>query len=49
MYFHITWDQKFPRACKFFGFKSADMPSVSVFQATGSDCGAFKKKEGKEE
>jgi len=47
-YFRITWDSKFPKACKFFGFKSAGMPSVSVFQSIGSDCGAFEKKEGSE-
>ena len=49
IFFHITWDPKFPKACKFFGFKSAGMPSVTVFQSAGSDCSAFKKKEGKEE
>ena len=48
VYFYITWDPKFPKACKIFGFKSADMPSVTVFQSTGSDCNAFNKKEHKE-
>ena len=48
VYFHITWDPKFPKACKFFGFKSANMPSATVFQSTGDDCAAFVKKEAKE-
>ena len=49
VYLSITWDPKFQKACKFFGFKSAGMPSVTVFQSTGSDCVAFRKKEAKDE
>ena len=47
VYFSITWDPKFPKACKLFGFKSAGLPSITVFQSTGKDCIAFKKKEVK--
>jgi hypothetical protein len=41
VHFAITWDTKFPKACKAFGFKTANMPSVAVFQSTGIDCIAF--------
>ena len=47
VYFYITWDPKFPKACKFFEFKSRGMPSITVFQSTGSNCIAFEEKEGK--
>ena len=40
---------KFPKACKAYGFKTAGMPSVTVFQSTGSDCIAFAIKERREE
>jgi hypothetical protein len=43
-----TWNPKFPRACKFFGFKSAQMPSDSVYASTGEHCNSFKKKNRKE-
>jgi hypothetical protein len=46
VHFTITWDTKFPKACKAFGFKTAGMPSVTVFQSTGSDCMAFALKQG---
>ena len=44
VYFSITWDPKFPKACRFFGFKSAGMPSATVFNSTGGECVAFEKK-----
>jgi len=40
---------KFPKACKFFEFKSQHMPSITVFQSTGSECIAFEEKKVKEE
>jgi hypothetical protein len=45
VHFAITWDVKFPKACKAFGFKTANMPSVTVFQSTGSECIAFTPKQ----
>jgi hypothetical protein len=48
VHFSITWDAKFPKACKVFGFKTAGMPSATVFRATGSDCAAFAIKRGME-
>lgn len=47
VHFSITWDPKFPKSCRFFGFKTADMPSVTVFQSAGKECIAFERKEEK--
>lgn len=46
-YFYITWDKYFPKGCKLFGFKSANVPSHTVHEATGSQCQNFKKKKSK--
>ncbi len=43
-YFYITWDRNFPYGCKFFGFKSRNMPSVEVYKASGQKCLKFEKK-----
>ena len=43
-HFYITWQPKYPKACKVFGFKSANMPSVTVYESTGAQCLAFKEK-----
>ncbi len=47
LYFAVTWDANFPRACKLHGFKSAGMPSMTVFKASGAKCMGFKPKEKK--
>lgn len=46
VHFHVTWDPRFPRSCEVFGIKSARMPSIEVFHATGNHCPAFERKEG---
>lgn len=43
-YFYITWDSKFPKACKLYGFKGKNYPSLTVFQATGKQCEHFTPK-----
>ena len=43
-HFMVTWNPKFPRGCKLYGFRSASFPSVEVFKATGEDCMGFEKK-----
>lgn len=43
-YFTITWNEKHPRACKLFGFKGKELPSVTVKRVTGRPCPAFKEK-----
>jgi len=45
VYFAITWEPKTPRACKLFGFKTAQMPSAVVFKSSGAPCEGFKRKE----
>ena len=37
-HFYITWDKAFPKGCRLFGFKSGNMPSVAVREATGKEC-----------
>jgi hypothetical protein len=40
-YYYITWDAAFPKGCKFYGFKSLNLPSILVKQSTGLSCGNF--------
>ncbi|MDR2532441.1 MAG: uracil-DNA glycosylase [Oscillospiraceae bacterium] len=40
-HFALTWEPKFPKACKLFGIKSARMPSVVVFNSSGEPCNGF--------
>ncbi|MCT4583745.1 MAG: uracil-DNA glycosylase [Peptostreptococcaceae bacterium] len=44
IYFYTTWDEKNPRGCKYFGFKSKMMPSLVVFKSSNNECKAFKEK-----
>ncbi len=43
-HFFITWDKTFPNGCKVFGFKTKQLPSVAVQQASGAFCAAFQLK-----
>jgi hypothetical protein len=43
-YYANTWNPQLPRACKFFGFKSAQMPSDAVYKSSGEHCKSFKEK-----
>jgi len=45
IYYANTWEPNSPRACKFFGFKSAQVPSEVVYRNTGERCISFKEKE----
>ena len=40
-HFYVSWDPRFPRACRVFGIKSWQLPSVEVYRATGRHCPAF--------
>jgi len=44
VHFAVSWDPKFPRSCKLFGFKTTVLPSVRVFESSGEPCGGFKRK-----
>lgn len=43
-YYFVTWEASKPHGCKAYGFKSAQIPSIVVFQNSGSDCAMFKEK-----
>jgi len=47
-HFAVSWDPKFPRSCKLFGFKTARMPSAAVLESSGEPCEGFEKKENHE-
>ncbi|MDX9799816.1 MAG: hypothetical protein RBT69_00615 [Spirochaetia bacterium] len=42
VYFKVTWDEKFPRACSVFNIKSRELPSLVVLRNTGRNCPAFR-------
>lgn len=42
--YYVTWEAAFPRGCRLFGFKSKQMPSVLVMQATGIQCKNYDEK-----
>ena len=43
-YYFVTWKPKQPHGCKAYGFKSPQIPSLTVFQSSGSECTMFKEK-----
>ena len=44
-YYFVTWDPKYPRACKLYGFRSVSIPSVEVYKASGEECAGFVRKD----
>ncbi|AYC28774.1 uracil-DNA glycosylase [Paenisporosarcina cavernae] len=44
-HFFITWDQRNPRGCKAFGFKTKELPSAVVRRASGMECAKFTPKQ----
>jgi hypothetical protein len=44
-HFAVTWEPKFPRSCKFFGFKTTQLPSMAVLKSSGSPCEGFERKD----
>ncbi|HHW37852.1 MAG TPA: hypothetical protein GXX18_11515 [Bacillales bacterium] len=43
-YFYTTWDVRFPRGCKAYGFKSRQIPSDYVLQVSGHTCMKYEAK-----
>ncbi|HID00215.1 MAG TPA: uracil-DNA glycosylase [Piscirickettsiaceae bacterium] len=43
-HYFVTWDAAAPRGCRFFGFKSLQMPSIVVQNSSGRPCEAFTPK-----
>lgn len=48
IYYYITWDKKYPRGCKGFGFKSVRMPCEIVKESSGEMCKMYMPKPKKE-
>ncbi len=46
-HYYITWDPKYPRGCRSFGFKSTAMPSHAVQSSSGKSCMSFEPKPAK--
>ncbi len=43
-YYYVTWDANMPNGCKAFGFKTRQIPSVVVYQSSGSPCQGYQEK-----
>ncbi|WP_294960896.1 uracil-DNA glycosylase [Sulfurimonas sp.] len=43
-YYFVTWEKDKPHGCKAYGFKSLQIPSIVVFQSSGTDCSMFAQK-----
>lgn len=43
-YYYVTWDVQRPKGCKYFGFKSVQLPSLVVLESTGYTCNMYTKK-----
>lgn len=43
-FYFVTWEKNKPHGCKAYGFKSQQIPSIVVFQSSGTDCSLFKEK-----
>jgi len=43
-YYFVTWEAKKPHGCKAYGFKSPQIPSLVVFQSSGTVCTLFNEK-----
>ncbi|WP_083778310.1 uracil-DNA glycosylase [Sulfurimonas autotrophica] len=44
-YYYVTWEASKPHGCKAYGFKSAQIPSIVVFNSSGAECSLFKPKQ----
>nr|WP_152446166.1 hypothetical protein [Bacillus sp. THAF10] len=44
-YYYVTWDAKFPKGCKAFGFKTNQLPSLAVFRSSGAPCLKYEPKD----
>ncbi len=48
-HYTVTFDKNAPRGCKLFNFKGVTMPYILVFNATGSECTHFSKRQNSAE
>ncbi|MEW6283710.1 MAG: uracil-DNA glycosylase [Candidatus Eremiobacterota bacterium] len=40
-HFKVSWDSRFPKSCRRFGFRCRQLPSLEVLAATGKHCCFF--------
>lgn len=45
-HFFVTWDQRNPRGCKAYNFKTKELPSTVVKRTSGITCLHFRQKKG---
>lgn len=45
IYYYVTWDAKFPKGCKHFGFKTNKMPCLVVKESSGEFCKFYTPKQ----
>lgn len=43
-HFYVTWEKQMPFGCRAHGFKSAQLPSIVVYQSSGLDCLLYREK-----
>lgn len=43
-HYFVTWEKNKPHGCKAYGFKGAQIPSLTVFQSSGRACSLFEIK-----
>lgn len=43
-FYFVTWEKNKPHGCKAFNFKSKQIPSMAVFQSSGSPCSMYQRK-----
>nr|WP_274366137.1 MULTISPECIES: uracil-DNA glycosylase [unclassified Paenibacillus] len=48
VHYYVTWDPQHPKGCKAYGFKSAALPSLTVFSSSGKPCMSYEPKNTKQ-
>lgn len=43
-HYYVTWDVSHPHGCRFFAFKSAQIPALAVRTSSQENCHAFQAK-----
>lgn len=43
-FYYVTWDQTAPHGCRAYGFKSKEMPSIVVLNASREECQMYEVK-----
>ncbi|WP_309118423.1 uracil-DNA glycosylase [Paenibacillus sp.] len=43
-HYYVTWEPQYPRGCRAYGFKTRQMPSVTVLSSSGRPCLQYEEK-----